>query len=87
MTNTTITLPLRRAILRSAGENQANIPIKIIRGVAVAPRTAGESYYYVTPGGKPVYHPNAYRRAWGKPVYMPSTRRVEVGELYLSCLR
>ena len=84
MVSNMISRRIRRAVLKSAGETQANIQIEVIPGVAVAPRTVGETYHYVTPGGRPVYHPNAYRRAWGKPVYVASTRRVIVGEQWLA---
>jgi hypothetical protein len=80
-----ITRQQRRAILRSANESQANISIDIIRGVAVAPRTVGESYHYTTQTGMPIYHPSAYRRCgWSSMVYVPSTRRVMVGEQWLA---
>jgi len=77
---TTITLQQRRAILRSAGQPQANIAIEIIPGVALAPRSVGESYYWTTPSGKTiVHHPSAYRwPTW----YHASTRRVIVGEIW-----
>jgi hypothetical protein len=38
VTNTTITLSIRRAILRSANQPQANIAIEVIPGIALAPR-------------------------------------------------
>lgn len=47
---------------------------------AKAPEAEGTSYYFTTPGGKPINHPNAYR--WPK-VYHPSTRHVEVGQGWL----
>lgn len=76
----TITRLQRRAILRSAGQPQANIAIEIIPGVAVAPRTVGESYYWTTPSGAICHHPSAYRAHFGRPIYQASTRRVVVGE-------
>jgi hypothetical protein len=73
----TITRLQRRAILRSANQPQANIHIEVIPGIALAPRTAGESYYWTTPSGKTIVrHPSAYRwPTW----YHASTRRVQVG--------
>jgi hypothetical protein len=32
------------------------------------------TYYYTTPGGRPVHYPSAYRRAWGRPVYHCATK-------------
>lgn len=46
------------------------------------PELVGQSYHFTTITGKPVYYPNAYRRAYGKPVYHSSTLRIEVGRLY-----
>jgi hypothetical protein len=79
---TAITKQQRRAVLRSAGQRQANIHIEVIPGVAAAPRTVGESYYWTTPSGKTiVQHPSAYRwPTW----YHASTRRVVVGEQWLA---
>ena len=73
----------RRTILRSAGQTQANIKIQIIPGIALAPRTVGESYYWTTPSGAICHHPNAYSRAFGRPVYHGSTRRVIVGSEWI----
>ncbi len=71
----------RRTILRSAGQSQANIKIEVIPGIALAPRTVGQSYYWTTPSGKTiVHHPSAYRwPTW----YHASTRRVIVGSDWL----
>lgn len=81
----TITRQQRRAILRSADESQANIHIQIVPGVAVAPRSVGESYHYVTKTGIRIYHPSAYsRRGWSSMVYVASTRRVIVGEQWVA---
>lgn len=38
----------------------------------------GESGHYETPGGKIVYSPNAYRKAWGKCNYVKSTRMIKI---------
>ena len=80
---TTITRTERRAILHSAGEPQKNISIEVIPGIALAPRTVGRSYHWVTPSGNPCPYPSAYRAHFGRPVYIASTRRVIVGETWL----
>lgn len=82
--NTIITRRIRRAVLLSAGETQANIRIVVVPGIALAPRKAGRSYYWTTPSGKTeVQHPSAY--GWPT-VYHSSTRRVEVGAQWLACV-
>lgn len=84
-TMTTITRQQRRAILRSANESQTNIRIQVVPGVAVAPRTVGESYHYQTRSGTRISHPSAYsKRGWSSMVYVASTRRVIVGEQWVS---
>ena len=80
----TITPQQRHAILRSANESQKNIAIKVIPGIAIAPRTVGESWHYCTRTGLRIHYPGAYsRRGWSSMVYIASTRRVEVGELWI----
>jgi hypothetical protein len=83
----TITRLQRRAILRSANQPQANIAIEIIPGIALAPRSVGESYYWTTPSGSICHHPSAYRAHFGRPIYQASTRRVQVGSdwIVLAC--
>jgi hypothetical protein len=81
----TITSSERRAILRSAGQKQANIHIEIIPGIALAPRTLGQSWHYTTRTGIPIDHPSAYsKRGWSSMVYHHSTRRVQVGGDWIS---
>jgi len=81
----TITRTQRRAILRSADQSQSNISIQIIPGVAVAPRTVGQSWHYETRGGSMIYHPGAYSKTgWSNMVYCHSTRRVIVGEQWVA---
>ena len=65
---------------RKAGVSRDNttVPVVVVEGDA-APTLEGEGYHFTTPGGRPVYHPNAYRAAWGKVVYHASTLRVVVG--------
>ena len=77
-----ITRNQRRAILRSADQPQTNIRIDVIPGIALAPRSIGQSYYWTTPSGKTIVrHPSAY--GWTT-LYHPSTRRVIVGEQWLA---
>lgn len=61
-----------RAVVDREGDSA---PIEIVAG-DTAPRAAGRSYYWTTPGGKAIQYPNAYR--WPK-VYHASSRRIEVG--------
>ncbi len=82
--STTLSRTQRRAILRSADEPQANIHIEVIPGIALAPRSVGDSWHYETRGGKRIYHPGAYsRRGWSSMCYVASTRRVLVGEQWI----
>ena len=77
----------REAASRSVGFRiRGNPPVEIVMGTA-RPYLQGESWRYETPSGKPVYHPNAYRRAYGKPVYVRSTRRIVVGAAWLMSRR
>lgn len=85
ITTQTITRTQRRTILRSADQSQANIYIEVIPGIALAPRTVGESWHYETRTGLRIYHPSAYaKRGWSSMVYCASTRRVVVGEQWVS---
>lgn len=54
-----------------------HVPVEIVPG-RKRPKLLGSGYYWTTPGGKLINHPNAYK--WPK-VYNASTRRVEVGAL------
>jgi hypothetical protein len=74
---------LSRKMARLAAGAHTSCPVKVVDG-DVAPHCTGERSHYVTPSGKPVYHPNAYRRAFGKPVYVASTLAVEVGKEWLA---
>lgn len=71
-----------RAWIRKRANAHATAPIAVVSG-AGEPVLRGVSWHYTTQGGRPVYHPSAYRRAWGKPVYHASTLRVEVGTDWL----
>lgn len=72
----------RKAIRAAAKLSGRSYPIKVVGGHD-EPKLAGEPFHWVTPGGKPVSFPSAYRRAWGKPVYVASTLRIEVGVAWL----
>lgn len=68
-----------RMVRTAAGQKGRNMPIFIDHsagGKRRAPRVEGASFYWTTPGGKPISHPSAYR--WEK-VYHPSTLRIVVG--------
>jgi hypothetical protein len=75
-----------RAYVRQQCKAREYVRIDVVDG-ARAPEMTGEAGHYTTPGGKPVYHPNAYRKAWGKPVYHCSTISVEVGRGWLAARR
>lgn len=79
----TLSAAARRIAREEARASNATCPVEVIPGDS-APREVGKAAYYTTAGGKPVYHPNAYRRAWGKCVRHCSTIRVEVGEEWIS---
>lgn len=80
---TTTYAKMSKAVRAAVNASGTSYPIRIVDGSAAAPELVGESHHYVTPGGKPVYHPNAYRRAWGKPIYVSSTRAITVGRDWL----
>ena len=64
-------------------DKKCRYPIQIVRGNK-PPTKVGQSYGWETRGGKPIYHPNAYKRkGWSSMVYVSSTNAVEVGEDYL----
>ena len=74
----------RRTVLFSAAETQANIKIQIIPGIALAPRSVGQSWHYETASGSRIWHPAAYsKRGWSNMRYVASTRRVIVGSDWL----
>jgi hypothetical protein len=73
---------LSKTVRAAAGESGTPYPIEDKDGFD-APRLVGRSYHWTTPGGRPVYHPNAYRRAFGRPVYHGSSLRIEVGRGWL----
>lgn len=58
-------------------------PIMEIEDSAQPPILVGRSYHWRTPGGDLVHSPNAYRRKFGRPIYHPSSRKIEVGSLWL----
>ena len=67
-----------KLVREKVGKSGHSCPIEYIQG-DIPPRVEGRSYHFTTPGGKPVYYPNAYRRAWGKPCYNHSTIKIVVG--------
>jgi hypothetical protein len=75
----------RFAIQHNKGYSYTAATIEVIEGWET-PHFIGNSFRWETKSGKPVYHPNAYRRAWGKPIYIPSTRRIVVGQKWLAQL-
>lgn len=88
MERTNLSASQRRAIRRSANESyNTRIPIRIVPGIALAPRSVGEGWHYETTGGTRIYHPSAYsRKGWSNMRYIPSSRRIEVGELWVASL-
>ena len=84
---TTLSLKCRRAIrqLVSPGHLHDRTAVAVIPGWSY-PHAEGEGYYYQTPGGARVNHPNAYRKAWGKPVYVCSSYRIVIGAECLAAL-
>jgi len=78
---------LRKYIRKQADATGKCWPIKLVDGYK-CPTVTGHSFHYVTPGKhRPVYYPNAYRRAWGKPMYVGSTKCIEVGaDWILDCI-
>jgi hypothetical protein len=73
----------RTYVRAQAKASGSTCPIQVVPGTA-APHLTGSSFYFTTPGGKPVYYPSAYRKAFGRPVYNSSTRRIEVGAGWLA---
>jgi hypothetical protein len=63
----------------------ASPTIQLIDGNS-KPRIVGRTFRWETKTGKPVYYPNAYKRAWGKPIYIASTRRIQVGKQWVELL-
>lgn len=72
-----------RRWVREQCDADGYIPICVKDG-RKAPSIVGRCGHYTTKTGRPVYHPNAYRKAWGKPVYHASTIAVEVGRAWLN---
>lgn len=80
---------LKKAIRRWCKSNLNgycnNIRIEILPNSHYAPNILGRSFRYETRGGTIIKYPSAYRRSgWGNMVYRPSTKRIEVGELWIS---
>ena len=70
-----LTLIERKIVRLTAADCSSTQSITVEDGHA-APYWTGKSYYYTTPGGRPIAHPNAYR--WSK-VYHGSTLTLRVG--------
>ena len=70
-------------IARRVACAESHVPVCTVPGNA-EPVLTGEGWYFTTPGGTYIRHPNAYR--WPK-VYHASTRRVEVGEDWMPQFR
>lgn len=69
-----LTIAAKRKIRQHANA-RANMPVDVIAG-SDKPKVTGKSYYWTTPGGRPIHFPNAYK--WPK-IYHASTLSVEVG--------
>lgn len=78
--NATQAASIRRTIREIAGAD-SHVNVEIIDGAA-PPEVVGRSYYWTTPGGTIVRHPQAFARRGWKTVYNHSTRRVVVGIEY-----
>lgn len=79
-----------RAFAREvAGASGTPWELVIIPGSCAVPRVCGRSYYWTTPGGTEVRYPNAYKRKAksAELIYNHSTKRIEVGELWLAAAR
>lgn len=70
------------AIKHARGYGYTAAPVIVVAGNS-KPVWKGQSYYYTNKSGAIVYHPSAYRKAYGKPIYVASTRRIEVGQIWL----
>lgn len=77
-----IDLSVRRDLRKIAGAHRS-MPVDVIPGDS-APAVTGRPHHWITPGGRPVHFPSAYRRAFGKPVYVSSSLSVEVGVEWLA---
>ena len=77
---------IRSYIIRNDQSKAGSCARFVIVNGKSPPIRKGSPGYYQTKTGKPVYYPNAYRRAWGKPIYVHSTKRIEVGKDWLKQL-
>ena len=68
--------------LRKLANASTRVSVIVVEGDA-PPKLLGERGHHVTPDGRRVESPNAYRRAWGSSRYVASTLRVEVGAAWL----
>jgi len=81
-----VTRQIRSWALKHAGGHRKDAPIIIVEGDQ-SPNWKGCSFYWTTKTGKPVYYPNAYRKAWGKTIYVRSSIRIEVGKNWVILLQ
>ena len=79
------TKEIRRFANKNSYHSYNSAPIKIVDG-NISPCFRGNSFRWETKSGKPVYYPNAYKKAFGKPIYIPSTKHIVVGKEWLAKL-
>lgn len=74
--------PKGRTFLRQCAglPSSDRTPIHLVAGDA-SPELIGRGFYWTTPGGKPIYYPNAYK--WRK-VYHHSTWAIRVGKEWIA---
>lgn len=73
-----------RYLARRAVGYRGNCPVKIIDGNQ-PPKVFGDLSGYETLAGEPIRYPRAYQKiGWSNMRYVPSTRRIEVGHLWLA---
>ncbi len=71
---------ISKLVRMTAGCPGSPYPIYFEDGFA-EPYVTGESYGYVTRGGRKIWHPSAYKkRGWSNMVYSPSTLAITVGK-------
>lgn len=68
--------PYISRVVRNVFEFTNGTPMTVNEEDSCGPRIAGHSYYFTTPGGKRINHPNSY--GWPM-VYHHSTRTINVG--------
>jgi hypothetical protein len=76
---------LKRLVRKCAG-GTPRVPVAVLEG-DFPPQLTGRASHYLTPAGKFVRYPNAYRSAYGRPIHVDSTLVVEVGRNWLMAAR